>query len=78
VFIGAGMSANYCKQRSSAVERQLTFGEVGYDAAMIDPTALPQNISRNLRIDWAGFSIPYGYTARARVMAPISHTSDAG
>jgi hypothetical protein len=44
--------------------------EVGYDTATIDPTALPQSISRSLWIEWAGVSIPFGYTARARLMVP--------
>lgn len=52
--------------------------EVGYNTAPIDPTAQPQSISRSLRIAWADVSIPYGYTARARVIAPISRISDAG
>ena len=43
--------------------------EVGYNAAPIDPTAQPQSISRTLRIAWADISIPYGYTAQARVIA---------
>jgi hypothetical protein len=44
--------------------------EVGYDSATIDATSLPQSVSRSLRIAWAGVSIPYGYTARARLMVP--------
>jgi hypothetical protein len=41
--------------------------EVGFDTATVDPTALPQNISRRLWVKWAGLSVPYGYAVRARV-----------
>jgi hypothetical protein len=44
--------------------------EVGYDTATVDPMALPQDIKRGLWVKWAGVSVPYGYAARARVMAP--------
>jgi hypothetical protein len=44
--------------------------EVGFDTATVDPTALPQSISRSLWFKWAGVSVPYGYATRARVMAP--------
>jgi hypothetical protein len=44
--------------------------EVGYNTAPIEPTTLPQNISRSLRIVWPDIAIPYGYSARARLMVP--------
>jgi hypothetical protein len=44
--------------------------EAGYDTATVDATALPKYVSRILWVEWTGISVPFGYAARARVMAP--------